>query len=108
MFDLGRGRNALGERAEVRLTAGAVELLPPCELHLDGERIDPLSSLEERLRGVVDPLMARDVKIVNAQKVRHLEDRVAIDEQASDDLLLGSLIKGDLPVGCASLERHPG
>lgn len=38
--------------------------------------------------------MARDVEIVDAEEVRDLEDRVAVDQQASDDLLLGSLVEG--------------
>jgi hypothetical protein len=73
---------------------------------LNGERIDPLAPLEERLRRVVDPLMARNVEIVDAQEVRDLEDGVAIDEEAPDDLLFCRLIEGDLPIGGAGLERH--
>ena len=50
--------------------------------------------------------MARYVEIVDAEEVRHLEDRVAIDQQAPDDLLLGGLVEGHLPVGCACLDGH--
>src|SRR5207302_9332742 len=69
-IDLGRGGYALGERAEVRLATRPVELLTAGELHLDGERIDPLPPLEERLGRVVDPLMPRYVELVDAQEVR--------------------------------------
>ena len=50
--------------------------------------------------------MARNIEIVDTKEVDHLEDRVAVDEQASDDLLFGGLIEGDLSIGCADLERH--
>src|SRR2546426_10547460 len=105
-LDLGGGRNDLRECAEVGLASDSIELLAPCELHLDGERIDPLPPLEERQRRVVNALMARDVEVVDAEEIRHLEDGVAIDEQAPEHLLLGSLVEGHLPVGCAGLERH--
>ena len=101
----GRG-HVLGERAEVGLAAGAIELLAPRELHLDGERIDALAPLEKRLRDGIDPLVTRGVEVVDAKQVRHLEDRVAIDEQASDDLLLGGLVERHLPVGHAGLDGH--
>src|SRR5439155_1537494 len=104
--DLGRRGYALGERAEVRLATRPVELLTAGELHLDGEGIDPLPPLEERLGRVVDPLMPRYVEIVDAQEVRDLEDGVPVDEQATEDLLLGAIVERDLPVGRASLDGH--
>src|SRR2546427_5312862 len=100
----GRG-HSLGERAQVRLPSGAVELLAPRELDLDRERVDALAPLEERLRRAVDPLVARDVEVVKPEEVDNFEDRVAIDEHAAEHLLLGALVKGHLTVG-AGLERH--
>ena len=106
--DLGRCRNAIRECAEVGLAARSVELFPPGELHLDGERIDPLTPLEKGLGRVIYPLMPSDVKVVDAEQVSDLEDGVAVDKEASEYLLLRALVERDLPVGRARLEGHAG
>ena len=106
-LDLDRGRHAVGKAAKVGLTSGAVELLAPRELDLDRDRIDPLAALEERLRRGVDALVPREVEVVHAQQVCDLEDRVAVGEQAAEDVLLGGFVERDPPVGRGgSLERH--
>ena len=64
------------------------------------------SRRSERLGRVVDPLMPRYVEIVDAQEVRDLEDGVPVDEQTTEDLLLGAIVERDLPVGYASLDGH--
>src|SRR5207249_331171 len=106
-LDLDRGRHAVGKAAKVGLTSGAVELLAPRELGLDRDRVDPLAALEERLRRGVDALVPREVEVVHAQQVCDLEDRVAVGEQAAEDVLLGGFVERDPPVGRGgSLERH--
>ena len=107
-LDLDGCGHTLGDGTEVRLTTHAVELFAACELDLNGEWVDPFAPFEERLCRVVDPLMPWDVEIVDAEKVRDLEDRVAIDEQAPDHLLLGALVERDLPVGRPGVQGHVG
>ena len=109
-LDLDGGGYRVRERVQVRLAACAVELLAPRKLDLDGERIDSLTAFEEGLRRVVDPLVSRDVEVVDAQEVGHLEDGIAIDEEASEHLLLGAFVERDLFAGGAgtSLEGHAG
>src|SRR2546422_529990 len=92
-LDLDGGGYRVRERVQVRLAACAIELLAPRKLDLDRERIDPLTAFEESLRRGVDPLVARDVEVVDAQEVGHLEDCVAIDEEASEHLLLGAFVE---------------
>ena len=103
---MGSAPSSSGER----LAACAIELFAPRELDLDRERIDPLTAFEEGLRCVVDPLVARDVEVVDAQEVGHFEDRVAIDEEAPEHLLLGALVERDLSAGAAGagVEGHAG
>src|SRR5439155_12976883 len=101
-------RNAIRECAEVGLAARSVELLAPGELHLDGERIDPLTPFEKGLGRVVDPLVPRDVKIIDAEQVRDREDGITVDEEASEYLLFRALVERNHPVGRASLDGHAG
>ena len=109
-LDLDGGGYRVRECVQVRLAACAVELLAPRKLDLDRERIDSLTAFEEGLRRVVDPLVARDVEVVDAQEVGHLEDGVAIDEEAPEHLLLRAFVERDLFAGGAgtSLEGHAG
>ena len=75
---------------------------------MDGEGIDALPSFEKGLGRVVDPLMPRDIEVVDAQQVGHFEDGIAVDEQTSENLLLGAFVKRDLAVGRARLDGHAG
>ena len=49
-------------------------------------------------------------RIVDAQKVGHFEDCVAVDEEAPEHLLLGALVERDLSAGAAGagVEGHAG
>src|SRR5207253_9098825 len=57
-----------------------------------------LAPLEKRLGRGVDPLVPRDEEVIDTQEVDDLEDRVAVREQASEHLLLGGFVEGDLAV----------
>src|SRR5207237_9673552 len=75
-------------------------------LHREGERLGPCTPFEKGLGRVIDPLMPRDVKVIDAEQVRDLEDGVAVDKEASEYLLLRALVERDLPVGRARLDGH--
>ena len=61
-----------------------------------------------RVARPVDALVPRDVEIVDTQEVCHFEDRIPVDEEAAEHLLLGGIVERDLPVGrsVAGLESH--
>jgi len=105
-LDLDRGRHRLRDRPQVRDPARTVELFAARELDLDRQRVDALAALQERTRRVVDQPVARDVEVVRAKEVGDLEDRVPVDEQAPEDLLLGAIVERHLPLGAAYLKRH--
>jgi hypothetical protein len=98
-FDLDRRGHELGELAEVRRPPDAVELLAPSQLDLHGQRIDPLAALQQRLHGPVDALVPGEVEVVLPEKVGDLEDRVAVDQEAAEHLLLGRLIPWERSFG---------
>src|SRR5216117_128251 len=85
----------------VSVPARTVELFAARELDLDRQRVDALAALQERTRRVVDQPVARDVEVVRAKEVGDLEDRVPVDEQAPQDLLLGAIVERHLPLGAA-------
>src|SRR3989442_15357294 len=84
----------------------AADLLRADDFYIPRNRLiyDAARALLERR--VVDQPVARDVEVVGAKEVGDLEDRVPVDEQAPEDLLLGAIIERHLPLGAAHLERH--
>jgi hypothetical protein len=104
-LDLHRRRNEIDEGAEVGRPADAVELLTSRELDLDGERVDALATLQELVDRVVDALMPRDVEVVGRDQIRDLEDRVAVDEQAAEHVLLRRFVERCLALW-PRIERH--
>ena len=104
-FDLDRSGHKLGELAQIRRPADPIQLLAARELDLHRERVDPFAALEQRLDGPVDALMPREIEVVFPQQVDHFEDRVAVDEETAEHLLLRRLVVRQLPV-CVSSECH--
>ena len=103
-FDLDRCGHELGELAQVGRASDAVELLAARQLDLHRERVDALAALEQRLHRPVDALVPSQIEVIFPEEVRDLEDRVAIDEEAAEHLLLGRLVVGKRPV--RALQRH--
>jgi len=104
-LDVHRGRRRVDELAEVCRAADLVEQLVPRELDLHRQRVDALAALEQRLRRAVHALVLRLVEVVGPEQVRHLEDRVAIDEQRAEDALLRDEVVRDGSLG-RLLQRH--
>jgi hypothetical protein len=89
MKSVDRCGREVDEAGQVGRAAHLVKRLVPLEGLADGDDVDGLAPLVELQDGFVDLAVRLTVEILRPERVRHLDHRVAVDEQRTEDGLLG-------------------
>jgi hypothetical protein len=81
-------RRGVGQAREVGATADRLELARPLESLRHGDDVDRLTSLEQLEDGLEDLAVRLPVEVRRPEELRHLDDRIAVDEDRAEHRLL--------------------
>jgi hypothetical protein len=84
-----RGRGRAGQARQVAAAADRLQLFGPLEGFRDRDDVDRLAALEQLEDRPVDRAIRLAVEVLRAQELRHLDDRVTVDEDRAEHGLLG-------------------
>jgi hypothetical protein len=85
VLDVGRTRDAIGERGDIGRTADVIELPRPGELLFQRDEVDRIVALIERHHLVEDAAVRVAIEIVAIDHLRGEVERVVVDQDRAED-----------------------